>query len=86
MEAAQLTTSLVDGQFKVVNVRPIHDNAEEIIVSKVATPELAAKSALGMNLMRSGKPGDLQARVYFIDPTGSLNMVRLYRRLGADRL
>jgi len=43
-------------------------------------PEAAARQVLGLDLVRSGPPRNLRARVYFEDEGQSTTMVRLYTR------
>jgi len=51
-----------------------------IIVPKANTPEEAARLALGEVLVRSGRPPELRARVYYEEEDQVLSMVRLYSR------
>ena len=44
------------------------------------TPEKAAELALGVELVRSGRPSNVRARVYFQQPDQPMTMVRLYER------
>ena len=43
-------------------------------------PEAAARQVLGLNLVRSGPPRNLRARVYFQEENQPVTMVRLYIR------
>ena len=47
---------------------------------KASTPEAAARQALGVELVRSGRPSNVRARVYFQQPDQPMTMVRLYER------
>ena len=47
---------------------------------KASTPEAAARKALGADLVRSGRPKNVRARVYFQQPDQPMTMVRLYER------
>jgi hypothetical protein len=59
--------------FRVVNLSTLDET--EI---KAVTPELAGQAALGEKLVRSGRPGDLRAKVYWHNSTLALTMCRLY--------
>jgi hypothetical protein len=80
MEAEQLTTRLMEGQYRVVDLRSDTAMPRTTVVSRAYNSQAAAKSVLGMDLTRSGRPKDLQAKVYFVDRSGILNMVRLHRK------
>jgi len=47
---------------------------------KTASPERAAEQVLGLQLVRSGSPRDLRARVYCQHPGQPVSMVRLYAK------
>jgi hypothetical protein len=84
MEAEQLTTRLMEGQYLVVDLRFATAMPSTTVVSRAYNTEAAAQLVLGIDLVRSGRPKDLQAKVYFVDRSGVLNMVRLYRRPGGS--
>ncbi len=63
--------------YRVIDARPHVVHASEQIV-EAANPEAAAREALGLDLVRSGKKADLAARVYWTPAGGSMTMVRLY--------
>jgi len=65
-------------QYRVVDARGTTVQAEHLV--DASTPEAAAKSAFGLDLVRSGRIRDLVARIYW-QPAGSpKNMVRLYSK------
>lgn len=71
-------------EFRVLDLTHEGEEQQQVVV-KAASPEHAAKIALGTDLVRSGAKRDLRARVYFQHPGQSLSMVRLYTKVD-DRL
>lgn len=67
-------------QFRVIDLQTEAIDPNEIVVH-AASPEDAARRALGADLVRSGAKRDLRARVYFTHPGAALSMVRLYARI-----
>lgn len=76
----QVSARLMEGQYRVVDLRSEKAAPDELIVDRARSPEDAAKIALGIHLVRSGKSKDLPAKVYFVDRSDVMNMVRLYRK------
>jgi hypothetical protein len=74
------SSQLRDGQYRVVDLRCEPVAPDDVIVERARSPEDAAKVALGIHLVRSGKAKDLQAKVYFVDRNDVMSMVRLYRK------
>lgn len=70
--------------YRVVDVRGDIDEATETIIAGARSPEDAARQALGLDLVRSGRRKDLIARVYWQSPGQPMNMVRLYRRVASS--
>jgi hypothetical protein len=62
--------------FRVVDVRT---KAERTL--QAPSPESAAREVLSQDVVRSGSPRDLVARVYWQDGDNPMNMVRLYQRV-----
>jgi hypothetical protein len=62
--------------FRVVDVRT---QAERTVQS--GSPENAAREVLEQDVVRSGQPRDLIARVYWQEGENPMNMVRLYQRV-----
>lgn len=62
-------------EFKVVD---LSTSAAAASTVKAANPEKAAELALGLQLVRSGAPRDLWARVYFQNEGQPMSIVRLY--------
>lgn len=71
--------------YKIVDLRHGLIDADAKIVEGVSTPEIAAETALGLHLVRSGAQKDLVARVYWQTPGSPTNMVRLYSKVESDR-
>lgn len=71
-------------EFRVLDLT-LEVEEQQPIVVKAASPEHAAKIALGTDLVRSGAKRDLRARVYFQHPGQSLSMVRLYTKVDDRR-
>ncbi|WEK03220.1 MAG: hypothetical protein P0Y65_13530 [Candidatus Devosia phytovorans] len=71
--------------FRVVDLQ---DDAAGVELGKFegASPELAARSALNLDVVRSGARADLVAKVYFENVDGAINMVRMYRRVESKRV
>ena len=69
--------------FRVVDAR-LNTQASDV-TAEASSPEGAARSALGLDLVRSGQKEDLAARVYWSDKGQPMRMVRLYLRV-QDRL
>jgi hypothetical protein len=63
--------------YRVFDARAIIPVPPDILV-EASTPEAAAKSALGIDLVQHGNPTDLVARVYWKRPGEALRMARLY--------
>ena len=70
--------------FRVVDAR-LNTQVPPDVTVEASSPEGAAKSALGLDLVRSGQKEDLAARVYWSDKGQPMRMVRLYLRV-QDRL
>lgn len=66
--------------YTVVDLRPNDVGIAPEVVTDAHSPEDAATRALGLDLVRSGRMADLQAKVYFQYPDKPLNLVRLYAR------
>ena len=71
--------------YRIVDCRKGVAGVEELVVHSAASPEDAARQAMGESLVRSGRRSDLRARVYFQYPGQALSMVRLYAK-AIDRL
>ena len=72
-------------EFRVVDL--INSDAITETIVHAASPELAAKKALGVDLVRSARKSIVRARVYFCHPGTAPSMVRLYVRAeDRDRL
>lgn len=67
-------------RYTVVDMRPHDACTPAETVTHAHSPEDAATRALGLDLIRSGRLADLQAKVYFQYPDKPLNLVRLYAR------
>lgn len=65
-------------EFRVVDL--INSEATTETIVEAASPELAAKKALGVDLVRSARKSIVRARVYFCHPGTAPSMVRLYVR------
>lgn len=65
-------------QYRVVDARGQTIAGEHTVSAN--TPEAAARQALGMDLVRSGRKADLVARIYWQLNDEPKNMVRLYSR------
>jgi hypothetical protein len=72
-------------EFRVLDLSNGVEEPQQVVV-KAASPEHAAKIALGTDLVRSGAKRDLRARVYFQHSGQSLSMVRLYTKVDDRRL
>lgn len=71
--------------YRIVDLRSTEDNAEHI-VNGAKSPELAARDALGIELVRSGSPKQLAAKVYWKVPGEEpINVVRLYNKVNDPR-
>lgn len=70
--------------YRVVDVRSDVIDPTEIIITNARSPEDAARQALDLDVVRSGRRKDLVARVYWQSLGQPMNMVRLYRRLDPD--
>jgi len=70
-------------EFRVVDLKT-EDQSQQSQVVKARTPEGAARQALGVSLVRSGRPTRIRARVYFQDQDQALTMVRLYEQAAAE--
>ena len=72
-------------EFRVVDLLGRDGSAEFIV--EAASPEAAAKKALGVDLVRSARKSLVRAKVYFRHPGTAPSMVRLYVRAeDRDRL
>jgi len=70
--------------YEVLDIRPSSSGERQSISAK--TPEAAASSLLGMELVRSGSPRELTAKVYWQKASDTAkNVVRLYQKVGSDR-
>ena len=69
-------------EFRVIDLRSDVIEPEPLIVQGARSPELAAQSVLGEELVRSGAKKDLVARVYWTSPGQPTSMVRLYSKVG----
>ena len=67
------------GTYRVVDL--VRSEATPIEVIGVRSAAAAARQALGMDLVRSGNPRNLQAKVYYRNAYGVMTMVRLYRKV-----
>lgn len=67
-------------RYTVVDLRSNRAGHAIEVVTEAHSPEDAAIRALGLDLVRSGRMADLQAKVYFQYPDKPLNLVRLYAR------
>lgn len=68
--------------YRVVDLRSDTISPHECTASG-PTPEKAASDTLNVELVRSGVPANLAARVYWKDHKEQVNMVRLYSRVTA---
>lgn len=66
--------------YRVIDVRGDVIDPKEATIAGARSPEDAARTALGLEVVRSGQRQDLVARVYWQSPGQPMNMVRLYRR------
>ncbi len=66
--------------YRVVDARNSDEDAVDILVEGVRSPEDAVRQALGIDVVRSGARKDLVARVYWQTLGQPMNMVRLYSR------
>lgn len=73
---------MIRTSYRVVDARSDKPISTEAIV-QTFSPEAAAKSALGLDLVRSGRKLDLAARVYWQNAGQPLSLVRLYLRAEA---
>jgi hypothetical protein len=67
--------------YRVVDVRSDVIDPTETTIVGARSPEDAARQALDLELVRSGRRKDLVARIYWQPPGQPMNMVRLYRRV-----
>jgi hypothetical protein len=68
--------------FRVVDLREkVASDAESIMVHAAASPEAAARAALGEELVRSGSKRHMVAKVYWQTEGQPMTMVRLYARV-----
>lgn len=65
-------------KYRVVDCAP-SEGAPEEFIQMAATPEEAARLALGLVLQRGGQLRDLRAKVY-LEAAGTLSMYRLYTK------
>lgn len=64
--------------YRVIDLRTSSVASGETIV-EAGSPEDAARQALGLDLVRSGRRSDIKARVYFQSSGAQpISMVRLY--------
>ena len=66
--------------YRVIDLRTTSIASGETIVA-ARSPEDAARQALGVDLVRSGRRLDIKARVYFQLPGQPISMVRLYGKV-----
>lgn len=72
-------------EYRVVDLRDAQSNSEHLIASS-KKPDLAAAEVLGVELVRSGAPKDLAAKVYWQRIEGEpINVVRLYTKVEGVR-
>ena len=71
-------------RYRVVDLRSDVIDPNELFIENVRSPEEAARTALGVPVVRSGAKKDLIARVYWHPVGTAVNMVRLYRKIGDD--
>jgi hypothetical protein len=64
--------------YRVVDARGSTIQGEHEVTA--TSPEAAAKAALGIDLVRSGRRNDLVARIYWQERGNPTTMVRLYSR------
>jgi hypothetical protein len=67
--------------YRVVDLRDQPSERAETVVTNVRSPEAAASTALGIDVVRSGSRATMVARVYWQYQDQPLSMVRLYRRI-----
>lgn len=65
-------------QYRVVDARGNTIAADHVVMAQ--TPEEAGRTALGVDLVRSGRLVDLVARIYWQTPGNPQSMVRLYSK------
>ena len=68
--------------YRVIDLRVAHPGADTIAVETAGSPQMAAFTALGVNLVKSGATPDLAAKVYWQDGEGVTSVVRLYTKAG----
>lgn len=68
------------GNYRIIDLRSDIIDAGGLVVDGVASPEDAARQALGIEVTRTGPRVDLVARVYWQPIGRPMNMVRLYRK------
>ena len=64
--------------FRVVDTQRTTAELDALVTAH--TPEAAAQQVLGFDLVRSGPPRSLRAKVYFQEDGQPMTMVRLYIR------
>jgi hypothetical protein len=74
---AHTTIEATMTEFEIVDVRPGADASRQI--ANGHAPDTVAASVLGEEVVRSGAPKRLIAKVYFLNASGDRNMVRFYR-------
>lgn len=71
--------------YRIVDLRSTEDSAEHIVTG-AKSPEMAARDALGIELVRSGSPKLLAAKVYWkVSGDEPINVVRLYNKVDDPR-
>lgn len=71
-------------EYRVVDLRDAQNTTEKKVTGK--SPEKAAKEVLGLELVRSGAPKDLAAKVYWQRVADEpINVVRLYKKVEETR-
>jgi len=71
-------------EYRVVDLRDAHSKTEHTVTGK--SPEKAATEVLGLELVRSGSPRDLAAKVYWQRVADEpINVVRLYKKVDEKR-
>lgn len=66
--------------YRVVDCRSNVVDPQEVLIDSAASPEDAARKAIGELLVRSGRRTELRVRVYFQHPGQPISMVRLYAK------
>lgn len=67
-------------RYRIVDLTDKTIHPDSLTVEVTGPPELAAKKALGIKVVRGGNRRDLVARVYWQNAGYPMTMVRLYRQ------